>query len=295
MLKINRFVNGMDILKRSLTRILPLLLLVTSLIVGGYSFAHAHPLTNDKISAGLGKADLALIQSSNSKISTQTEQELDSSIASGKELNIRNNRRRRRQTTNLQQGGNIQYSLIVQDIVKMFKLLENPDTKPVRWTNNIRGGDCTEGSPCSIEIEDFSAERSPGERLFAGMASKKYIERIFLYVEGSNQNKVTYVEVALKSKYNKNFLVSKIYPMLTDEKFVQINGIKHANCDGPCRGGTRTYTIDVRKRYFPSASGSYILSVRMYAPITDGVGGLPRKYKYGPEELFVMGMQISYM
>jgi hypothetical protein len=282
----------MNIPKRFFARILPLLILITTLIIGEHSVSHARFLSNGSLLTVPESISPTLIQSSNLEIPDQTEYDLNSPVDSGKEMSNPQQQRRWSRNQPPRKIGDIQYNLIVRDVVEIFKLLSAPNTKPVQWTNFIRGISCAEGSPCSISIKDFSEDRFPGERLFAGMASKKYIDSIFLYVEGFDQNKVTDIEITFKKKYNKRFMVSKIHRMLTDKKFIQLNGVKHANCDGSCRGGTRTYTINIMEKYFPSASADYRLSVTMYTPIVDGIGGPPKSYRFGPEELSVMRMQI---
>jgi hypothetical protein len=176
----------------------------------------------------------------------------------------------------------INYDLIVKDIVKIFKWLDSDSLKPIFWSNFIRGQYCE--SSCQLIIEDLNEDSIYKGGAFAGMSSNKYLNSISIYLNEEN-SKVIDVNIILKKRYSKVFEVSKIYPMLTNEKFVPLTGVKLGGCDGPCRGGSRDYRVNINDKYFPRSVVKHNLKIVMGVDIISGIGKPRSSYKFSKEIL----------
>lgn len=176
----------------------------------------------------------------------------------------------------------INYDLIVRDIVRIFKWLDSDSLKPIFWSNFIRGQYCE--SSCQLIIEDSSEDSIYKGGSFAGMASNKYLSSILIYLNEEN-SKIIDVNITLKKRYSKAFEVSKIYPMLTNEKFVPLTGVKLGGCDGPCRGGSRDYRVNINDKYFPRSVIKHNLKIVMGVDIISGIGKPRSSYKLSKEVL----------
>jgi Ca2+-binding RTX toxin-like protein len=180
-------------------------------------------------------------------------------------------------------NNSIQYDLIAKDIIKLLRLFNSPDITPLRLSNIIRGGDCRDGYECSIVIGSFTKNNEVQGRTFDGMSSKKYFQRIYIYTEKDNRNKTSEIIIQIKDEYSKIFTVSKLYSLLTTEKFQQIDKVRFANCDGPCKGGRRQYLIDIKSEDLLLSTKGYKVVIEVYARISKKNNGLP--VKFGREEL----------
>ena len=188
----------------------------------------------------------------------------------------------------------IDYSLIAKDIVRLFKLMDTPDVTPLVLTNIIKGGDCVDGSTCSILLRDFSeADRNQGQRVFDGLLSKNYISSVEIFTDNSNYNKISSIEISLKDKYKNRFITSKLHSMLTNEKFVAKKGVKLGGCDGPCKGGQRKYVIDIKNKYFPNSSKLYEVEIIVNVKIIGGFNEKQKRYILGPEVLGSIRLELQ--
>jgi hypothetical protein len=270
----------MSILRRLWVKVLPIALLIAVLFVDiseGYGRSSGSKAIEESVQSSY--------QIFNEMIREENPNEplldIDSRID---RKSIQRRRRKSNQPSTLQ-NDSIQYELFVQDIIGLFKRLDSSDMNLLRWVKLIEGGDCKSSSPCNLEIRDVNQESPSRNSSFSGLSSRKYIDRILLYVDNVDRNKVTDIEIFFKSKRIQKFQVSKIHLMLTDEKFVPIDGAQQGNCDGPCIGGSRVYLINTKMKHFPSSQLDHMVYIKMYVAMTNGTNGLSANPRFGPERL----------
>jgi hypothetical protein len=270
----------MGVLRRLLMRVLPIALLIAVLFVG-VSGGYGRSSGSKAIEESVQNSYQIFNEPMGEKDSNEPSLDIDSRI------DRKSMQRRRRKPNQLStlQNDSIQYELFVQDIIGLFKRLDSSDMNLLRWVKLIEGGDCQGISPCNLEIRDVNQESPSRNSSFLGLSSKKYIDRILLYVDNIDRNKVTDIEIFFKTKRIQKFQVSKIHPMLTDEKFVPIDGAKQGNCDGPCTGGSRVYLINTKMKHFPSSQLDHMVYIKVYVAMIDGTNGLSANPGFGSERL----------
>jgi hypothetical protein len=259
----------MNTLRIFLGKILPLSLLMPALIITHF-FADCSRAENK--SAFINERNKSLhIRSLNIINDLPDNHELHNNLAAGEEI--------------------INYDLIVKDIIRIFKWLDSDSLKPIFWNNFIRGQYCE--SSCQLIIEDPSEDSTYKGGSFAGMSSNKYLSSILIYLNEDN-SKVVEASIVLKKRYSKIFEVSRIYPMLTNEKFVPFTGAKLGSCDGPCRGGSRNYYLTANSsKYLSRPAMNYKTTIVTGVTIVSGIGGPVGNYRFSKEVLTRINLKIG--
>jgi hypothetical protein len=257
----------MNTLRIFLGKILPLSLLMPALIVTHFfadcSRAEKKSIFTNEVNKSLHSRSLNIIND------LPDRHKLQNNLAAGEKI--------------------INYDLIVKDIIRIFKWLDSDSLKPIFWNNFIRGQYCE--SSCQLIIEDPTVDSVYKGGSFAGMVSNKYLSSILIYLNEDN-SKVIEVSIILKKSYSKAFEVAKIYPMLTNEKFVPLTGVKLGGCDGPCRGGSRDYRTNINDKYFPRSVVKHNLRIVMGVDIISGIGKPRNSYKLSKEILNSINLRL---
>jgi hypothetical protein len=186
---------------------------------------------------------------------------------------------------------NIDYELIIKDIVDIFRASNSPGTGTA-ILSEISGspGDCST-ERCNVELTD-----KPGNAL-SGLRSSKYISSIEFStffdesnVISTNPNnntsrknleRIGHISIGFKDSYRQIFSPTRFHSMMTGEKqpMLRLRDLECNSLSPPCDFLEGVYASRIQEKYFPEPYRNQFHVVTTFA-----------KHKTGKEYLFEVAL-----